>query len=447
MGTIGVVPDLFFDLFMRRLREKRGVLAPVPVDDLSPLIKYDMWTRVDKVEPLDLSAVAVDGGIQVAGLSDGREFVVARAIAISSSGQAPIRDIDLDAVPPGSGAGMSMMARLEMAVAKRSLESPPDYVLMDGSLYVKVMSLLRVLAMDGGQSGPAEVRAAAGALAALIDFLEAGRDSRVTSLFVSKDSHLKIIKEYLLFRRLQELLAGHIDGADLGLLSKGAELYSIAWSRKWRHQLMELMKRSGEWGRDARLLLEKAIDQYLGDSLLLDSMARRAGVARGVSRPMLIGAVDIRLKEEGLMDVDSLARAMERRARDAGLRIDAASLVLGLPRIVMFHVKARETDLPLLVEVPIHEWRFLGNELPGKMFYEYDWRRDAGFLLSQYVNPLNYNRLLMLAHHYATFTARQFQEYLLVIRRDAGLGSSRRGVIGLGLPNGEVESEGSRRIE
>lgn len=434
MGTIGVVPDLFFDLFMRRLREKRGLLAPVPVDDLSTLIKDELWTRVDKVESPSLSVVAVDGGIQGAGLSDGRELVVARAIAISSSGQLPVREIDLDVTLPGSGAGMSIMARLEMIVAKRSLEYMPNYVLMDGSLYVKVMTLLRALAMDGGQSGPAEVRAAAGALAALVDFLEASRDSGAAPLFVSKDSHLKIIKEYLLFRRLQELLAGRIDGGDLDLLSRGAQLYSITWVRRWRRRLMELARNaSGE----TRLLVEKVLDQYLGDSLLLDSLARRSGVARGVSRPMLIGAVDIHLRELGLGDADSLARAMDRRIRDAGVRIDTASLVLGLPRIVMFHLKVGAVDSPLLVEAPLHRWRFLGDEVPGKAFYEYDWRRDVGLLLSQYVNPLNYNRLLMLAHHYATFTARQFQEYLLVAKRELGLGSSRRGVISMGLLNGD----------
>ncbi len=42
----------------------------------------------------------------------------------------------------------------------------------------------------------------------------------------------------------------------------------------------------------------------------------------------------------------------------------------------------------------------------------------------------------MLAHHYATFTAAQFQEYLLLAKREVGLGSSRRGMIGFGMLNG-----------
>ncbi len=105
-----------------------------------------------------------------------------------------------------------------------------------------------------------------------------------------------------------------------------------------------------------RLLVEKELDQYLGDSLLLDSMARReGGVRRGVSRPMLIGAVDVYLKRAGLDSVDSLGRAMERRAREAGASFDAITALSGLPpRILMFHVKAGgDQDVPpLMVETP-----------------------------------------------------------------------------------------------
>lgn len=54
------------------------------------------------------------------------------------------------------------------------------------------------------------------------DFLDACKDAGARPLFVSKDSHLKIIKDYLIFTALQRLLAGgHVDGEDLELLSRG----------------------------------------------------------------------------------------------------------------------------------------------------------------------------------------------------------------------------------
>ncbi len=101
------VPDLFFDLFARRLREKSGVFAPILADPLAEIIGGErVWSAVDRVAPPNASAVAVDGGgVQAAGLSDGRQLVVARAIAISSAGSAPVRDVDLDVVPPGRRGG------------------------------------------------------------------------------------------------------------------------------------------------------------------------------------------------------------------------------------------------------------------------------------------------------------------------------------------------------
>ncbi len=433
-----MVPDLFFDLFARRLREKSGVFAPVSADPLAAIIGESMWSAVDKVAPPDVSAVAVDGGVQSAGLSDGRQLVVARAIAISSAGSAPVRDVDLDVAPQGGGVGVSMMTRLEMGVAAKAVrEGRVDYALMDGSLYVKIMTLIHSIALDRVAPGPGEVREAVKTLESIKDFLDACRDAGARSLFVSKDSHLKIIKDYLIFTALQRLLAGHVDGEDLELLSRGAQLYSLSWLRSGRQRLAEIAREyEGLNGDSVRLLVEKELDQYLGDSLLLGSMARREGVRRGVSRPMLVGAVDAYLRKAGLDSVDSLGRAMERRAREAGASFDAVTTLSGLPRVLMFHVKAGDQDIPLMVETPLHKWGFLSDELPRKLFYEYDWRMDAQLLMSQYVNPLNYNRLLMLAHHYATFTAAQFQEYLLLAKREVGLGSSRRGMIGFGMLNG-----------
>lgn len=147
------VPDLFFDLFARRLREKSGVFAPILADPLAEIIGERVWSAVDRVAPPNASAVAVDGGgVQAAGLSDGRQLVVARAIAISSAGSAPVRDVDLDVVPQGGGGvgGVSMMTRLEMSVAAKAVREggDVDYALMDGSLYVKMMTLIHVIALD-----------------------------------------------------------------------------------------------------------------------------------------------------------------------------------------------------------------------------------------------------------------------------------------------------------
>ncbi|MGC8607016.1 MAG: DNA double-strand break repair nuclease NurA [Vulcanisaeta sp.] len=438
--------DIFYDIYYKRLMElnenhslrrintMHGVLSKII--DASDI--RDLWKSLPTFSRHDNNkAVAIDGGVRELELRDGSAIIIARAIAVNNIGEQPIKDVIVDWIPVFTPViKWVLLSYIESEVALRTIERGKyDFLLLDGSLYAKITALIHELILTKGFLDLYYIPEVIRALESLYNVLERARELGVNVIFVAKDSKLKIFKDYILFKALKELILSDVPFVNvskelLDILNRGIDWYSIVWIRNYRNKLISLAKNYNGTHRDLiRIGIRMALSQSISDIMLLEELVRMRGIRAGITRKLLIGAMDAYLNHKSLTQIDNLLKFIKDRIEDsAGLRtvddydnlnIDeelnkVRKVLINFPRIIMLYIKFNESDTPISVEIPYYDWPMFNQGVPWKLFYDkIDISNHLGLLMSMYKDPIHYNKLLWLAHEYANFGEDQFLEYAM----------------------------------
>ncbi len=451
--------DIFYDIYYKRLMElgsdhevrRAGAMRNVVSRVVNVGDAKDLWRRLPTPNALiNARVAAVDGGVRELELRDGSAIIIARAIAVNNVGKQPTRDVIVKWVPVFTPViKWVLLSYMESEVALRAIEGGKyDFLLLDGSLYAKVTALIHELILTKGFLDLYYIPEVIGALESLFNMLDRARELGVNVIFMAKDSKLKIFKDYLLFKALKEIILSdapfvNISKELLDILNRGIDWYSIAWIRNYRNKLISLAKNYNGEHRDLiRVGIRMVLSQSISDVTLLEELAQVQGVRAGVTRKLLIGAMDAYLNHKSLTQIDNLLKFIRDRIEDSeGLRTvdDYGNLdvdeelgkvrrvLANFPRIVMMYVKFNEGDTPIMIEIPYYDWPMFNQGVPWKLFYDkFDVNDHLNLLMSMYRDPIHYNKLLWLAHEYANFGEDQFLEYAMAAVNKLKLQTKRR---------------------
>jgi len=423
------VPDAFLDIFLRELEVKLGKVGPLlekrgDVDVIKDVANsYKLWQEVGEC-CVEERVVAVDGGIGSIRLANGHEVVVARAAAVSSNGPTA-RDLVVDILPlesPDIKRAYLMMVESELASEVLEEYSGVKYLLLDGSYYARIISILHNLILTREFVDLFYIPELTISLYSISNLIEKARSKGVKLVFVSKDSRFRMLKEHVLFSYL-------MDVAPNDVVRKGLALYSVLWLKKYRRELRNLLRR----GRIAHIV-ELILRFSITDQTFVDRMAKILGVDRGYTIPLYVGLVDAYVNEKGLNSVDAIVRASSRRIEDSlmfrrGEKIDdyesmVEKAVRRLPKALLTYVKPSADDSPMLVEELVLDQPLLdGNAVKGFMPTA-EVEDVICLLLCHYKTSIHYNTWLWLAHTYAKLKGSSLAEYAVYVRKklkDLGL--------------------------
>ena len=411
----------------------------------------DLWKPLPMSSKFNgVRAAAIDGGVRELELRDGSAIVIARAIAVNNVGEQPVRDAIVNWVPVFTPViKWVLLSYVESEVALRAVESGKyDFLLLDGSLYAKITALIHELILTKGFLDLYYIPEVIRALESLYNMIEKARDLGVNVVFVAKDSKLKIFKDYILFKALKEIILSdapfiNVSKELLDILNRGIDWYSIVWIRNYRNKLISLAKNYNGAHRDLiRFGIRMVLSQSISDVTLLEELARMRGIRVGMTRKLLVGAMDAYLNHKSLTQIDNLLRFIRDRIEDSeGLRTvdDYGNLdineelnrvrrvLMNFPRIIMMYVKFHESDTPIAVEMPYYDWPMFNQGVPWKLFYDkIDINNHLNLLMNMYRDPIHYNKLLWLAHEYANFGEDQFLEYAMAAVNKLKIQTKRR---------------------
>ncbi len=421
--------DAFLDIFMRELRERvkggMGIADPVDGRVLSDIrrlcpLREARRTGTGKTGKV----VAVDGGIGTLKLRSGHDILIARAAAVSPLYGSPIRELLIDvALTEGTTVKGVYLGIVEAMAALRALDGGEgiDVLLVDGSLYTRILRALHGLVL----SRDFHLLYLAPELSLLLyltyKLLEKAHRGGVRTLFVSKDTRMRALKELLLFTVLSERL-------DDEVVDVGRRYYSVLWIRKYRRRLFELLASSLESGRTyMSSLLGLVLNHSVTDPTLVSHMASGRTV---YTPPLFVGGVDAYVKYRGLSSPTSLLRAVRARIEDAALlrRYDDGAVdsllelvgraIRGIPAVYMWYLVPRG-DSPLMVEQPAFGTPMFGTERL-ELRVEMDMAEEAEMLMAHYKGPTHYNAWLWLAHRYAALSRADLMEYAAYIGAATG---------------------------
>lgn len=453
--------DLFYDIYYRRLMELKGGGGKPIVRNLGingvikGMVDYgvvnDIWRPLGSVENTsNVRAVAIDGGVQELDFRDGSSLVIARAVAVNNVGKPPTRDVTVKLSPVYAPVlRWVSLSIVESSVAMKAIENGDyEFLLMDGSLYAKVTALIHELILTKGFLDLYFIPDVIDALERVYQLLMRARELGVNVIFISKDTELKVFKDYALFRTLKELILndgpfGNIDKELIDILNRGIEWHSVVWIRNYRRRLLDLAKNYNAAHRElVRMGVRVILSQSVSDISILEELAKAQGITQGITRRLLIGAMDAYLNSKSLTDINRLLKLVGDRIEDSlGLRsvdedaewspgeyIERVRGVLeSMPRILMFYAKLSKTDTPILMEVPFYDWPMFDPRVPWKLFFDkVDVTNHVGLVMSMYHDSIHYNKLLWLAHEYANFGSDQFLEYALMAIDKLKLPAKRR---------------------
>jgi len=366
----------FLDLFVDEIRKKRERLkeslekgrASSLDDDFRALLVQN-WHPLPDGEVRDLHLVAVDGSRGLREYANGSRFYVVRAFGLSNKGE-KFRRLQTEVfLARGSTEDIERFIQqktefVEIALALEAiphLKGSKKLILIDGSLYGRMMHLLRDCPVEGDR----------GFLLRYVDvyskLLEACRRRNVILLGVSKDSRAEFMRnEFLSQLCLRELrsLSSSVSMREIKELencvamidSRPGACFEILAKHKEKHgSLLDRFEQIMIEHLHARPDFQLVLNYASGP---------------GYSRPIELAVTehfqrDLRRMEknpEGYvrrMFKNSLIENRHREEEFLKYAVDMVHKVLKFPTIVSFHLLLDSRDTPLRIDVP--SWT-LGSE-------------------------------------------------------------------------------------
>ncbi len=411
--------DWFFDIIASRLPVVEELLKRYSSVTAIPSWikeKKSLWW-VEKSINVDIDRIelaAVDGGGGYADLLGGGGFYIARAVAVYSSRSNPSRELLIDIVKYRARGYLDVIRMLaEIRVAQRAIQYllPNSILLMDGSFYVTLNYLFTKffkIISKPDRVGLGEfylLNRLLETIIELIKFVKSARKKNVLVAFVSKDSTLKVLKEYLAYMFFNEKYPK---------LAELMEKYPIS-NRK---VFLRIYREASD--PELKSMLSLILDTSYKDIQLIADLV---GASRGYTKPLLLGALTEpvkRLRDKNylkqlLSDTISIYPFREKQ-EEFNKQVDVLiNEIDSLRTPILSYVKISKTEPPLMIE--IFSQKSIIETIGTRKFIDETPYFDTitKILYRDYKGRKYYNLWLMYAHNYAKLSRKQFLYYIRYI--------------------------------
>lgn len=415
----------FADLLLQELRTKKEDVLKVLKTSGIILEKYrDLfsrrWLPLNTLDETLTNVYAIDSSNGEVELSGGGVIIFTRSLAMTPNSN-EIRRLRLDALYPKHVREYEDYLRLirehmEHEVALQAVEEGARYVLMDGSLYGRMLHVLYELDIEGKENFALEYVKKYGEL------LSKARSKSTILVGVSKDSRSTVFKEEVLWR---EVLAHTLDSQTVMILS---ELWEELHKRphKTMDKLKNLVKR-GLIDEYVYGLFEEAVSA-VPDSRIISLLA----LGPGFSNPLYLmidrvysGTIVLILKEDEETLLQKLKDSFIKSADKQGyefetLAIEAIRSIRKYPGVVTFYTVLEKGDDPLRVDITLNN--STAFSLDGRFMVKIpdEVHRVLGLLISLYAGKRGYNVLLLEADRKVKMTTETIKTYTEMLMREYG---------------------------
>jgi len=415
----------FADLLLQELRSKREEVFRVLKASEILLEKYRglfsrRWLQLDGIEESLESVYAVDSSNDEVALSGGGVVLFTRSLALAPNGY-EVRRLRLDAFYPKRVHMYEEYCRLireymEHEAALKAIEEGAKYVLIDGSLYGRMLHLLYELDIEGREGFMLEYVRKYGEL------LSEASSKGVILVGVSKDSRSTLFKEEVLWREV----ASHVSKQEaIDILSElWGELQTSP--RKTMEKLRRMVKEGLVDDYVHRLFEEARL--AVPDSKIISLLS----LEPGFSTPLHLrvdrvysGTILLILREDEETLLQKLRGSFQKSADKQEcefetLAVEAVRKLKKYPSVVTFYTVLEKGDDPIRVDIVLSDstalpadGRFL-SEVPDEV------HRVLGLLRSLYAGVRGYNVLLLEADRKVKMTAETMKTYTEMLMREYG---------------------------
>lgn len=413
----------FADLLLQELRSKKEDVLKVLKASGVILEKYQelfskRWLPLDALDENPNDVYAVDSSNGEVELSGGGVILFTRSLAIAPNG-GEVRRLRLDAFYPRRVHEYEDYRRLvreymEHEVALKAVEEGARYVLIDGSLYGRMLHALYELDIEDREGFTLEYVRNYGEL------LSKATLRGTVLVGVSKDSRSTLFKEEV----LRSEILSHVSSKQ-GV----SETVKDRWEelRRQPHKTMRKLE---------SLVKEGLIDDYVyglfkeARSAVPDSkVISLLNFGVGFSTPLLLrvdkvysGTILLILREEEGVLINKLEESFPRLVDKLGYEFEglASEVIRSLkayPHIVTFYAVLEEGDDPIRVDIVFPEGaeleheRFL-SDVPDVV------RRVLGLLQTLYAGRRWYNMLLLEADRKVKMAMETLDSYARVLMKE-----------------------------
>ncbi|MEZ0346793.1 MAG: DNA double-strand break repair nuclease NurA [Infirmifilum sp.] len=427
----------FSDLLLEEVKNKKSEIERVLAGGDSIFKEYaelvsKKWNPLPAPTVVPRNIYAVDSSSGVIELRAGGVLLVLRSLAFSTP-LSTHRKLGVEAFYPHSIRDFEEYVRLarehyEHNVALDALNENPSFILLDGSLYGRMIHVLRELDLEEREDFLFEY------VKTYSQFLRKALENKVTVIGVSKDSRSTIFKEELL--KEQVLQEASRFGADT------SELAGLWGSLRRRpRETIESVRQKVRSGELPERILEYFLQarSHIPDSKII----LLSGVEEGFSTPILLtlskiiaGQFDLVLSEDATMQIHKLSKVFSKSydADPEEFEARARELIGNLrsyPPVAVFYTLLGPNDDPIRVDVVSHELQeflFLKDRpsLESLLFMPSIMEKEMipmtlSLLQSLYAGYRGYNVLLLEADRRVKITVDTLETYRKIIMRELEL--------------------------
>lgn len=348
---------LFLDLFIEELKKNKEKIREYidPLSTRSELyvkVFNEHWNPLSVYGEIEGNIVAIDSSGRPIELRNGAVIYIARSMSLSNKG-VKRRKLAVKAFfsPTNSNDYTTFMARvmehLEHLVALEVLrEDDPDVIMIDGSLYGRVVHMPRDTNIQGHNSFMVDY------IDTYSKLLEEAQRRDVLVIGVSKDSSFRKLRELLLTESFLKALDNLKISSDIREIMVSKWKYVLAGAKDIKSLVKEFEKVLGPESPDLGEYLAEAV--RLGpDFHLLYKVVRE----EGFTDPFILGAPEREVEKLKRFE-EYISRNFSRSLQESSDPlmyyniVDALTKVLNYPAIVTFYYIPDVKDIPIRVDVP-----------------------------------------------------------------------------------------------
>lgn len=434
----------FLDLFVEEIRKKKKRLKESlekgrtsSLDDDFEALLVQNWHPLPDNEERDLHLVAVDASRGLREYANGSRFYVVRAFGLSNKKE-KFRTLETEVfLARGSTEDIERFIRqktefVEIALALEAiphLKGPRKLILIDGSLYGRIMHLLRDCPVEGDR----------GFMLKYVDvyskLLEACRRENVILLGVSKDSRADFIRKEF----LNQLCLSEVRSLSSSVASRDARELEDCFANIDRRPgaCFEILAKHKE--KHGSLL-----DRF--EEIMIEQLHARSDfqlILNFASGPGYCSPIELAATEQMQRDFQRMEKNPEgyvrsafknslvenRRREDEFLKYALKTIQksLNFPTIISFHLLFDSRDTPLRIDVP--SWT-LGSENTSSALKRHRFISDANGVMADlirmlkigYAGLMDYNVWLKRADEEVKLRRRDVDGiYERVLEKDLGI--------------------------